>query len=457
MKSIAIGLAAAILAAALSPVAAFAADKPAKPTAAEAASAKNHDLGAAEAPPLAKQLGLPCTITDSNYIGQGKGKDAAGKETMRKFYEVACQEGLGYVIQVAEGGGAPEGFDCLLMTTYKPKTGEADKGQIYCRMAANADPVKGFLPVLAKGGVTTCAPNQARWVGSTPDGKFSQYEVGCAEGPAYLISYPWTGSDHKFSVDNCMFAEPGTCHYLPKDKMAAQLAAMAAPANRPCQVTDGRFIGKAASSGNAFYEVACSDQKSGFVLQVDAAGKFVGAIDCGKALNLNGGCTLTSAVAAQTEESATYTRLAKSIGYDCDVKDYHTYGLETASGRELVELACKDHADGAFAMMPVDKGQKGEYFNCVRADIRKLKCALTTPDAIYPKLTAQIASLGKTCQVTNARGVGQSKTDGADFVEVTCAGGPGMILQYAVGAETVRVVTPCAAAASVIGDSCKLK
>jgi hypothetical protein len=252
---------------------------------------------------------------------------------------------------------------------------------------------------------------------------------------------------------DCMTLEPGKCELFPKDKYLARLGQLAAPAGRPCQVTDGRFIGSTASK-NSFYEVACSDQKSGFVLQVDAAGKYVSAIDCARASSVGGGCTLTTASAAQTEENATYGRLAKQIGYTCDVKSYHSFGQDQATGREVVELACNDHPDGAIALLPVDKGQKGEVFNCVRAGLRGLKCALTPPEATYAKISSQITAAGKSCQVNNARAVGKAQ-DGSEFVEVTCSGGPGQMLEYTPDPEKVKTVTACAQAAG-IGGGCKL-
>ena len=393
-------------------------------------------------------------MTDANFIGQGKTKDKDGKDVVSKYYEVACQEGLGYIVGSAQGG-TPTAYDCLVMLHNKPKPGEADKGPLYCRLTANLDPPKTFAQVLAKGGATNCTPNQARYIGSTADLKLDQYEVGCSEGSAYILDYPHPGSDHPLRVADCMLSDAGTCQYFGKDQIVARLTGIAAPAKRSCPISNGRYVGTSATNKHVFYEVACGDQP-GFVLEVGADGKYVANVECARATGIGGGCTLTSASAAQTQEITTYTGLAKQIGYPCAVKAYHSYGPQDAFGkRETVELACSDHPEGGFVLLPIDAGQKGDYFNCVRAETRTLKCALTTPEPTYAKISSEITAAGHSCQVVNARGVGLTP-EGDDYIEVACTGQPGQMLEYAPGIpEKIKTVLACAQA-SGIGGGCKL-
>ena len=446
MRLFAIGLAAAALTA-LSPAMALAADK--KPI----DDPKMHAQAMTEAPPLAQQAGLNCTPTDGYYVGSNKTKDATGKDVQTKYYELTCQEGLGFVV-IAPAGAAPSGFDCLALTTNKPKAGEADKGQLYCRLPANADPLKGLQPLVAKAGLT-CTVDQGRWMGLSTTDRFDQYEVSCLEGRGYVLQAPQLGSKHPLTPVDCITLEADTCKFFTKDKLLARVGAMAAPANRTCTLTDARWIGSIASNKNSYYEVACADSKPGYVLQVDANDKYVGAIDCARASSIAGGCTLTSASAAQTEELATYKRLTKEIGYPCEVSAYHSFGVDQKSGREVVELACSDHPDGAVALFPVDKGQTGEYFNCLRASSRGIKCALTPDNAAYARISAQIAAKGRTCQVSGGRSVGLSD-NGDDFVEVSCTGIRGVMLEYTPGKEVLKEVVNCTEAKG-IGGGCTLK
>ena len=452
MKSIAIGLALAVFAAAISPAASFAADKDkAKAGGVAVGDAKSHAQGMTDVPALIQTTHANCTPTDANMMGQSKAKDAAGKEVSTKFYEATCQEGLGYIFLAPEGA-APSAFDCLALSVNKPKAGEADKGQLYCRLPGNAAPADGLQPILAKAGVT-CTQTSARWMGAPPDDSLNQYEVLCSEGPAYVLQVPTAGSAQKLTAVDCFTLSPGACQYFPKDKFLARITTMAAPANRTCTASDARYMGTTSTNKNSFYELACTDEKSGFVLQVDATGKFVSAIDCARASAIGGGCTLTAASAASTQENATYAKLAKEIGYPCDVKSYHSQGQDQ-SGREVVELACADHPDGAITFLPTDKGQKGEYWNCARADAHGLKCVVNPKESTFAKLSAQVGVKGKTCQVKDFRGLGTSAA-GDDFLEVACTGGPGFVIEYLPGSDTVKSVLSCAEAKG-IGGGCKL-
>ena len=448
MRFIAIGLAATMLAV-LSPAMSFAADKAKSPV----DDPKMHVQAMKEAPPLAQQAGLPCTITDASVLGVGKPKDDKGKEVQTTYYELVCSEGLGYVL-IAPQGGTPTGFDCLALTANKPKPGEEDKGKLFCRLAANADPMKGLQPVVTKAGLA-CTVDQARWMGTNPEQKFDQYEVACSEGRSFVLQVPQGGSTHALMPVDCLTLDAGLCQFFTKDKLTALMGRLAAPANRPCQVTNARWMGTVATNKHSYYELACTDEKAGYVIELDPQDKFVSALDCARASAIGGGCTLTSAAAAQTAELSTYARLAKEIGYSCQVQSYRSLGLEQKTGRELVELACSDHADGAFALLPVDKGQIGEYFNCVRAASRGTKCALTTEAAAYPRISAEISGKGHTCQVSNARSVGVAAS-GDDYLEVACAGSPGMMIEYLPGPETVKSVLSCVEAKGV-GGGCTLK
>ncbi len=437
MRFFAIGLMAAALAAAVSPAAALAADK-------TVGDAKSHADAMKAVPALIQQIGLNCTPVDAYSPGASKAKDASGKDATTRLYEIACQQGLGWMIFAPDGGGAPSAFDCLALSVRKPKAGEADKGQVYCRLPQNENPLAGLQPVLAQAGVANCTIKQARWIGGTPDGKLDEYEAQCAEGPAYVLQVPKAGGSQKLQAVDCMNQKPGECQYFPKEAYMAKLTAMAQSSNRPCQITDGRYIGSTPQQ-HSFFEVACSDGKSGYVLETDANDRFVQAIDCGKAGSIGGGCTLTSAEAAQTTENSTYTEAAKAIGFNCNVTSYHSFGTDSKTGREVVELACSGRPESYIALLPVDKGQQGEYMNCVRAGGIGLKCVLSPASATYDKMSSELQAAGKSCQVSNARDVGTT-TAGDNYVEAACSSGPGFMIDYAPHAETVKSAMTCAAA-----------
>ena len=437
MRFLALGLMAAALAAATLPGSASAADK-APPQG--VGDAKSHAQAMMEAPPLIQATGINCTPTDANVVS-GKSNEG-GKTINTKIYELVCQQGLGWMIFAPEGGTA-NAFDCLALSTRKPKAGEKDNGAVFCRLPQNANPIQGLQTVSTQAG-SPCQLSDGSWMGTSADNKLDQYEGACADGNAIVLQVPRAGSPQKLTAISCLSLKPGDCTYFPKDKYIAQLTAMAQPSGRACEVTDGRFMGQTADH-HTFFELACSDSKSGYVLETDAANHYVRGIDCGRAAGMGLGCELTSAGAIQTGENTTYTQAAKAIGFDCTVAGYHQFGIDSKTGREVVELSCNGRPESYITLLPVDKGQQGAYMNCLRAAGVGLKCVLSPADATYAKVASDVSKSGKSCQVSGGRDIGSTK-EGDDYVEVSCASGPGLVLTYAQTTDALKSSQTCAAA-----------
>ena len=453
---IGIGLAAALAVAMLSPSAAFAQGKPDK--AADAALAKTRTAGMAEAPGALQVHGLSsCVLADAIFLGESNDKGADGKKVKSKVYEVACQDGSGYVI----GNPSPTPISCLVLETVANQVGADGKkktGGTTCKLPANADPKRGILNSVKSAGVS-CTVDKARWVGASASTKVDVYEVGCSDGQASLVTVPQAGSTEKLVADNCikvMSRDGGPCQSFTKAAAVSTITAMAAKAGRPaCQVTDGRWVATKTAGGD-FYEVGCADGKSGYMLETEKGGAFSRAIDCARAEPIAGGCTLTTtAVAGDTEDVNLYNAKAKEIGFACNVTKYRSLGLDGPNGREVVELACSDREDGAFALLPVSAGQKGETYNCIRSEARNQTCKLSKKQAVFPKLINQLQNKGKACQVAETRGIGQT-ADQQDVVEVKCTGAPGLVAVFNKASDGILQVMDCNAA-KAIGGGCKLQ
>jgi hypothetical protein len=246
------------------------------------------------------------------------------------------------------------------------------------------------------------------------------------------------------------------CTFTTADQISQTIIkASQAAGKTTCQAKAARWVVTDPAKGDEYYEVGCADGKSGYMFVTNAKGAYQQTIDCVRAGEIAGGCTLTSVDLAQSAEAG--TKLATQIGYPCAVSKYHSMGLDKVSGREVVELLCTDRQDSVWAMVPTGAGQTGEYFNCVRATEHGLACKLSPIEATYAKISSQIAARGKTtCQVHDARGLGRT-AEGTDFIEVACTGAPGLMLEYSkLPAETLISALPCKDAAGIAGG-CKLK
>ena len=400
--------------------------------------------GLKEAPAAVQNAGVACTVTDGYYLGESTQKTPAGKEYKASIIEAACKEGLGYMIVTGPPGEKATAYDCLATQ---------DNASLACRLPANADPKQGLAPLLAAAG-DPCTVKEARYVGSSPSGQ-TFYEVACQEGDGYVLQTT-TGAAPKGTA--CLETADTNlaCKLTTKSASIAPIARLAAQSGKPCQVSDARFVGASATTGERYYEVACGAQP-GFVIETDAKGAFKVAVNCGAASGIGGGCKMTDSTQAQTQEAGTYTGLAKAGGFNCDVTKYRVIGMLAQPKSEVVELACSNRPDGTVALFPDQAGAKAKFVDCIRGAQYGANgaCELTSLTPIYAKYSAALAARGRSsCKVTGARWLGHSP-ENTDYIETACAdGNPGWVIEF-TPSDSVKTLLSCGQAKSA-GLSCKL-
>lgn len=429
----AFGLAMALLAALLVPAAAVSEAK--KPPAIPEAARK---AGMAQAPAVVQAAGIPCQVSDARLIGE----DSKNKTN---YYEVACGAGaMGFVLQ-APTGGTPMVFTCIEANT-PPAPGKPPSAP--CMLPGNSDPKAVLQPMLKQAGVE-CLPAEVRGVGQT---KTSSYmEVACQGGVGYIVvgSAPFDSSK-PLQAQNCLLYDEAEtnikCTLTDKAARMAVVDKYVAQANTGCTVKDRRFVGMA-KDGSSYFEASCQDGK-GYIFKTDASGALKETLDCAKATQVLGGCALTDARQAQSEQAALYTKLAKGAGSSCDVDKYALF--PTKPGEEVAELVCKD---GSGAILMSKAGQKSQMLDCGRAPVAGYKCSLGA-DAGYKALTADLKKFksDSTCAVSDSRVVG--KTDkGTTYVEVACADKlKGYIIEY----QSQPTVSAVSVVGCALAGGCKL-
>lgn len=437
MRPFAIGLTAALAVAALVPAAAFAAPKDAKPAA--AVDAKSREAGMKEAPPLLAQAGVACQVSDARVIG-------LDKKANTTYYEVACQEGMGYAV-VAKKDAAPAAFTCV-------ETGQAgsdgkDSG-LKCLLPGNADPKAGLKPYLAKANAT-CDLEKARAIGTGNNNSF--FEVACAGGSGYILQIPVPMKLEGTVANSCLlYDETGniSCKLTDRASQLQIVDTLTAAAKNNCAVKDKRYI--LTTKTDNYFEVSCQDGKGYVLQQAVANGAFVRAIDCA---NAPGGaeCTLTDSRAAKTEQAGLYTSLAKKAGYDCKVEQYGLFQSPDPK-KEVVELKCSNRPNGGIGVF---SAADNRVYDCITGELNGFRCSYTKPDVEFARLWEDLKAYNKaTCQVSGARIIGRTDTSG--FVEVACADGlPGWVLSYPLNTASPKPneLLSCLQAKGV-GGGCKL-
>ena len=408
-------------------------------------------IGMAAAPGLIKATQIPCALSEARFMFDAIGADK-GKA---KVYEVACHEGLGYVIVAPESAGTiPVIFDC--MATTQPVRGKPNP--MACRLSGNAHAANGLNTIMARSG-RACAVEKGRYLGSTEDQNI--YEVACHEGGGYILKAA-RAPGGTTTANTCLAYSANSnlkCVLLTPEQQLGAVAGLIAASGNPCTMTNKRYLGSTAARHD-YFEVACSGGK-GYMLEVDPAGKLAAATDCLQAADIGGGCTLTDTRQALTAQDGSYSDLAKETygdlarkaGFDCAVSRCADFPPK-ANGAEVVELACSNRSDGGVGLFPTTG--RPEVWDCLRSRAEGYTCSFSSESNVYGKLTSQLKAKGTNCVVNDARPFGRTSA-GADLIEVSCAdGGPGWVLEYPPHVAEPGALRNCAQAASSGGGGCQL-
>lgn len=439
MRRKTIGLAAALALVALAPAAVMSQSRDAGVT------EKARTQGMAEAPAVAQAAGLNCQVVDARFVGKNEDRRA---KTSTTYYEVDCQDGMGFVIESVTGG-ATNLYTCLEAAA---PTADGKPSALACQLPGNQNPQAELAKLAAKDGVA-CTVANSRAIGRSATNTF--FEIACDDGvTGYILNtgYPAT-ADTKVDATNCLIYDQSETNIKCElGDAAARLRVvdqMAAADAKSCAVSQRRFVG-ATTDGSNYFEAACEDGK-GYIYKVANTGQLAESWDCARALGILGGCTLTDAREAATEQAALYTRLSKAAGFDCDVEKYAIF--PASGGKDVVELVCKDGKPGGVGVFELNKSA---VYNCAYAPIVGYRCGLNPENSSYAALTGDLKKLGRdSCVVSGQRLVGKT-ADGSAYVEVACADGlAGYMIEYKQNPINAVEAMGCAFAKGIAGG-CKL-
>ena len=225
---------------------------------------------------LAASSGKSCVVTDKRYILTAQSGSI--------YFEVACQDGKGYVLERASNGSlaraidcanAPGGAECTLTDAREAKTEQAG---LYTRLAAKA----GFPCTVEKYALFPARVARQEVV-----------ELKCSDRPDGGVAV--FDADGAGRVYNCIVAELQGygCSFTPKTASVVKISNdLKALGKGSCVVSDARIIGKT-DSGDGYIEVACSDGLPGWVLNYAAKSDSPKEVlSCRQASGVGGGCKL---------------------------------------------------------------------------------------------------------------------------------------------------------------------
>ncbi|MFN3930328.1 MAG: hypothetical protein ACK4JY_01150 [Brevundimonas sp.] len=257
----------------------------------QAPAAPTAEENRAAAQTLATSAGVDCQVSEATLLGV----TAESHST----YELVCAGGSGWLIV---GSTPPQTFNCIELAgqaeTSRLRDPEADVGQ-QCTLPVNLNPVPVLSAYAAEAGVD-CTVDQAAAVGKNPAGDLI-YEIGCADRDGYWIEK--AGDGWKTSPCWDLALQKVECRYTTAAETAgAWTTILAGTDAAACVVQEARRVGRDVQ-GLLVYEVKCGAGDGYFArIGETRTAQRVHACTTPQAAALSGGCTLTAAAPATTEQ-----------------------------------------------------------------------------------------------------------------------------------------------------------
>jgi hypothetical protein len=230
---------------------------------------------------LAAASGKNCQVKDKRYVLSTKADN---------YFEVACADGKGYMLQQTVAGGAlARAIDCAQAafvgggcTMTDSVAAQTEQAGLYSKLASQG----GFNCKVEKYGMLP-----------SPDAKKEVVELKCSDRPDGAIAIFSTGPA---VIYDCLTAELNgyRCSFSKQDPVFPRLSAeLKAFGKGSCTVSSVRVVGRNDTDG--FVEVACSDGLPGWVLSYPvgvANPKAKEFLSCAQAKGIGGGCKLPTNV-----------------------------------------------------------------------------------------------------------------------------------------------------------------
>jgi len=227
---------------------------------------------------LAAKMGKPCDVKDDRYVG------ADSKGTA--YYEVACNDGKGYMMEVATSGTVSP-IDCAVAdnvgggcTLTNSREAQTEQNALYSKFAHAA----GFACDVSKYGPIPANVPQHEVV-----------EIACSNRPDGGIGIFPAVTTEPSQVDNCALSELAgyRCSFTKPDAAFPLLTADLKKLGKDSCVVSGERIVGTTPDKVGYIEVACSDGNPGYIVGYTLGNMTVKeATACPFAKDIAGGCQL---------------------------------------------------------------------------------------------------------------------------------------------------------------------
>jgi len=245
-----------------------------------------------------RALSLSCKPMDAERIGSGKSAvDGKGVEIVA--YEVACSNGMGYLL-ASVGMEKPVAVSCFAAAaTRADSIAKGGKSDVYCQLAANKD-LKAMAASLMTAAGASCTVNDLRWFGLAVATHTEYTEVACGDGNGYLLRAQQNEPAAEVSAVSCQeAAKQGLkCHLTDGGPVTVPVTMQTfrdalKEGGVSCEPTQIRLVGRETLSKRYVVEMQCPDMTDlvAFIPLEGNTNKFE-TLDCAAAMGRNILCTL---------------------------------------------------------------------------------------------------------------------------------------------------------------------
>ena len=257
-------------------------------------------LATKRATTMLNALHITCHLTDAEHMGSGK-STLGGQPVDVGLYEVACENGMGYLLTLV-GLSNASGISCFAAAATQQvapsnnpsdtATNSAEKVDSTCHLPANQDINTMATTVIHNVG-TACDAHGVKWLGQSGAPTLDYTEIACNDGQGFVLRTPAPGAVAVIDVLSC--ADAAT--HGAQCQMSAPAPAIAAPAAaggspppdgpRPnlqwfkdalskngvsCDVKKARVVGRESIKRRYVVEYQCPQQPQGLVAYVPSPG-----------------------------------------------------------------------------------------------------------------------------------------------------------------------------------------
>jgi hypothetical protein len=223
--------------------------------------------------------GKPCVIKDRGFIGV--------TQSGATYYEVACADGKGWVVQQAADGSFAKIIDCAFADSIAGGCKLTDTRQAKTEQS-------GLYTTLSKRAGFNCEVSGYAPLPVDVPGK-EVVELTCSNRPDGAIGIFAASSSQPSEIIDCAHAELRSYRCAlskPAAAVGSLTAELRALGKMECTVSNSRVVG-VTTDKHGYIEVACSDGLPGYMIEyaMDPM-KATSTITCFEAKGIAGGCTL---------------------------------------------------------------------------------------------------------------------------------------------------------------------